>query len=169
MQRLQLLSTSMCVYLLLSIETWYQILILRFAGFMIVSRDCLIPFYVHHFVGRWNGISVPSITFKQKVKYTPLTKFPLPQLKLQAKDFTYGEGPWGSNRLRTAMAKHMNRHFHTVVPIDKEELLFANGVTSLCTMLAFCIAEPGDGILMSSPIYQAFPLDFGLAAKYAFS
>jgi hypothetical protein len=34
------------------------------------------------------------------------------QFKFEAKDFSYGTGPWGSPRLRKAMANHMNRHFH---------------------------------------------------------
>jgi len=80
------------------------------------------------------------------------------------KTFTYGEGPWGSGRLRQAMAKHMNKHFHPIIDIKADEILFANGVTSICEMLGFTIAEPGDGILIGQPIYQAFRGDFGTKA-----
>jgi len=79
--------------------------------------------------------------------------------------FTYGEGPWGTKRLRQAMAKHMNKHFHPVDDIRADEILFANGVTSICEMLGFTIAEPGDGILIGQPIYQAFRGDFGTRAN----
>jgi len=82
-----------------------------------------------------------------------------------AKTFTYGEGPWGSRRLRQAMAKHMNKHFYPVEDIQADEILFANGVTSICEMLGFTIAEPGDGILVGQPIYQAFRGDFGTKAN----
>ncbi|KAJ9630912.1 hypothetical protein H2203_001440 [Taxawa tesnikishii (nom. ined.)] len=81
-----------------------------------------------------------------------------------AKTFTYGEGPWGSERLRKAMANHMNKHFKPFEPVDANDIIFANGVTALCEMLGFSIAEPGDGILMSRPIYQAFQSDFGTKA-----
>lgn len=63
------------------------------------------------------------------------------------------------------MAKFINKNFNVLNPIDPEDLMFANGVTSLCEMLGHTIADPGDAILMSKPIYQAFQMDFGLKAK----
>jgi 1-aminocyclopropane-1-carboxylate synthase len=63
------------------------------------------------------------------------------------------------------MANHMHIHFPTYKPLHPDDLLFANGVTSLCEMIGYSIAEPGDGILLSRPIYQAFQLDFGMKAK----
>ncbi|KAL9632617.1 MAG: hypothetical protein Q9164_005210, partial [Protoblastenia rupestris] len=86
-------------------------------------------------------------------------------IKLDWKDFSYGEGPWGSPRLREAMAKHINRHFKPHTPIDANRLLFANGVTSLCEMLGFTICDPGDFVLLSMPIYQAFKSDLGSKAR----
>ncbi|KAI9835737.1 MAG: hypothetical protein M1819_001915 [Sarea resinae] len=91
-------------------------------------------------------------------------KFPA-QLELDAFNFSYGEGPWGCERLRKAMAKHMTKYFHPLKPITSDDLLFANGVTSLCEMLGYGIADPGDAILLSRPIYQAFQMDFGTKAK----
>lgn len=32
-------------------------------------------------------------------------------------------------------------------------------------MLGFTLADPGDGILFSRPVYQAFQVDFGITAK----
>ncbi|KAI7270793.1 PLP-dependent transferase [Hortaea werneckii] len=78
---------------------------------------------------------------------------------------SYGEGPWGTPRLRRAMAHHMNKRFHPIVPIRPDDLLFANGVSTICELLGFSLASPGDAILMSSPIYQAFAVDFGTKAK----
>ncbi|KAI9654444.1 MAG: hypothetical protein M1831_005410 [Alyxoria varia] len=83
-------------------------------------------------------------------------------IKLQANDFSYGEGPWGTRRLRNAMAKFMTKHFGALNPLNPDKLLFSNGVTSICEELAFTIADPGDGVLYSRPIYQAFQMDFGL-------
>ncbi|KAI7503670.1 PLP-dependent transferase [Hortaea werneckii] len=80
---------------------------------------------------------------------------------------SYGEGPWGTPRLRRAMAQHMNKRFHPVAPIQPDDLLFANGVSTICELLGFSLASPGDAILMSSPIYQAFAVDFGTKAQVA--
>ena len=63
------------------------------------------------------------------------------------------------------MAKHINRHFKPHTPIDANRLLFANGVTSLCEMLGFTICDPGDFVLLSMPIYQAFKADLGSKAR----
>ncbi len=63
------------------------------------------------------------------------------------------------------MARHMDKYFNTYEPVDADDILFANGVTSLCEMLGFTIADPGDGILLSRPTYQAFYFDFGMKAK----
>lgn len=93
---------------------------------------------------------------------------PPPKIQLEPKDFSYGEGPWGSQRLRKAMAKFITHRFHPGIPVDPEHLLFANGVTALCEMLALSICDAGDGLLLSRPIYQAFKNDFGISAKFAF-
>lgn len=63
------------------------------------------------------------------------------------------------------MAKHMTKSFKAIQPVDPADLIFANGVTSLCEMLAFTMFDPGDAILLPSPMYQAFPLDFGLKGR----
>ena len=67
--------------------------------------------------------------------------------------------------LRKAIAKHMTRYFNAIHPVDPEHLLVANGVTSLCEMLGFTLFDPGNGLLLPQPIYQAFPIDFGAKAK----
>ncbi|RMX88152.1 hypothetical protein D0868_14866 [Hortaea werneckii] len=84
---------------------------------------------------------------------------------LNNNQLSYGEGPWGTPRLRRAMAHHMNKRFHPYIPIQPDDLLFANGVSTICELLGFSLASPGDAILMSSPIYQAFAVDFGTKAK----
>lgn len=63
------------------------------------------------------------------------------------------------------MAAFINRTFNVQKKIAGDDILFANGVTSICEMLGFTIAEPGDGILFGRPIYQAFQIDFGTKAK----
>ena len=63
------------------------------------------------------------------------------------------------------MAKHITKYFPSIHAVDPDDLIFASGVTSLCEMLGWTIADPGDGVLFSRPIYQAFQVDFGTKAK----
>lgn len=79
--------------------------------------------------------------------------------------FSYDQGAWGSNRLRAALAKHMNRYFHPVEDVSPDDLLVANGCMSLCEMLGYSLFSPGDGILLSRPCYAAFESDFGTRAN----
>ncbi|KAI7212947.1 PLP-dependent transferase [Hortaea werneckii] len=102
-----------------------------------------------------NYIMIPEVS--QFTQIHPVT--------LNNNQLSYGEGPWGTPRLRRAMAHHMNKRFHPVIPIQSDDLLFANGVSTICELLGFSLASPGDAILMSSPIYQAFAVDFGTKAK----
>lgn len=58
-----------------------------------------------------------------------------------------------------------SRYFHPYEPINPENILFGTGCTGLCDLIGHSIAEEGDGVLMSSPIYQAFERDWGRRAK----
>ncbi|EMC98345.1 hypothetical protein BAUCODRAFT_23137 [Baudoinia panamericana UAMH 10762] len=75
------------------------------------------------------------------------------ELELSANDFGYGEGPWSGGRLQQALARHMNKNFKPVVEIQQHDIPMVNGVTTVSELLGCTIAEPGDGILMGSPIY----------------
>ena len=57
-----------------------------------------------------------------------------------------------------------NAGVHRFEP-DPEDLFVANGVTTINEMLAFCLCDPGDGILLASPFYPGFGLDFCLRAQ----
>lgn len=104
-------------------------------------------------------------TSENYIMLDEVARFSEARLGLSARDLSYGEGPWGSPRLRNAMAKHMTKYFHPAKPIDPDHILFANGLTSICEMLGFTIADAGDGILLPRPVYQAFQADFGTKAK----
>ncbi|EED13267.1 aminotransferase, classes I and II family [Talaromyces stipitatus ATCC 10500] len=69
---------------------------------------------------------------------------------------TYDEGPFGPERLRAAMAKLLNTYFHPVRPVSADHILFTSGVTSLNSIVALTLTDPGDGILLGQPIYGAF-------------
>ncbi|KAI4725572.1 PLP-dependent transferase [Aureobasidium sp. EXF-10728] len=87
------------------------------------------------------------------------------KIRTTSDTFTYGEGPWGRKRLRTAMANHMNNHFRPVSDVSPQDLIFSNGITSLLDLFGYAVASPGDGILISRPSYHAFSADFGARAE----
>ncbi|PWY82152.1 acc synthase [Aspergillus heteromorphus CBS 117.55] len=78
---------------------------------------------------------------------------------LDQNTLTYHEGPFGPNRLRTAMSRHLKTYFHPATPIDSSHIVFANGVTSLNAMCAISLTNPGEGILLGQPIYGSFAGD----------
>lgn len=110
----------------------------------------------------------PSLPFTnldhQHVMTKDVSDFANSKVQTTPRTFTYGEGPWGSERLRTAMSNHMNMYFHPFSDVYPDELVFANGITSLCELFGYAVGLSGDGILISRPSYQAFPSDFGAKA-----
>ncbi|CDM37894.1 unnamed protein product [Penicillium chrysogenum] [Penicillium roqueforti FM164] len=65
-------------------------------------------------------------------------------------------------RLPAAAAVHLNNILKPHAPIDPEDILVADCPTSLGSMLGHSLAESGDGILVSRPIYGRFELDYGV-------
>ncbi|KAF2655230.1 PLP-dependent transferase [Lophiostoma macrostomum CBS 122681] len=86
-------------------------------------------------------------------------------LDLQGVDFDYGEGPWGSVRLREGLAKFFNEFFQPHTNIDAADLTCMNGCSALFNMLSLTLGDPGDGIMLSMPSYVAFASDFGMVGK----
>ena len=82
-------------------------------------------------------------------------------------DFLSGQRITGEKltQQRKGMARFIDKNFGVYQAVDPADILFANGVTSLCEMLGWTIGDPGDGVLLSKPIYQAFQIDFGTKAK----
>ena len=73
---------------------------------------------------------------------------------------TYGDGPAGSLELRGAVASFIDREFASTVKVSREHVTIMNGVGSLVDAVCFCVAEPGDGILIVRPLYVGFLGDF---------
>ncbi|KAJ5625449.1 hypothetical protein N7510_001758 [Penicillium lagena] len=78
---------------------------------------------------------------------------------------SYGEGYTGTLKLRSAMAKHLNAHFRPAQAIDAEEITFAAGVTSLNEACALIFCDPGDAIMLVSPVYGAFNRDLSTRTR----
>ena len=78
---------------------------------------------------------------------------------------TYGDGPSGSYELRNALAKFVNNNFAPKEQLTKDHVTVMNGVGSVIDALCFCIAEPGDGILIVRPLYVGFIGDLEARAE----
>ncbi|KAJ1648597.1 hypothetical protein LPJ64_000179 [Coemansia asiatica] len=73
--------------------------------------------------------------------------------------------PNGSPTLRQEIAGIFNRHFYPANPIDAADIVVTNGCTSAIEMLAFAMCDPGDHILIPSPLYGALDNDMTLRAR----
>ncbi|KFZ19091.1 hypothetical protein V502_03817 [Pseudogymnoascus sp. VKM F-4520 (FW-2644)] len=78
---------------------------------------------------------------------------------------TYAGSTIGGVDLRKAVAKHINKYFNPAMPVGMKEVGIANGVTAICSMLAFILGDVGDGILLMRPIYGKFENDFTIVAQ----
>jgi aspartate/methionine/tyrosine aminotransferase len=75
-----------------------------------------------------------------------------------------GYGSRVTPRLLAALIAHLQKHFYPITPIEPGNILVTSNGTALGSMLGITLAEPGDGILVSRPMYGRFELDYGLAA-----
>lgn len=58
-----------------------------------------------------------------------------------------------------------NDYFNPYQPISGDNIKVTSAATALHEVLAFSLADPGDGILISRPMYGRFELDFGNKAQ----
>jgi 1-aminocyclopropane-1-carboxylate synthase len=79
--------------------------------------------------------------------------------------FLYRFSSAGGPLFPIAMANFINANFSPFLPVTKDNIITAGGVTGIEDMLAFSLGDPGDGILVSAPIYGRFELDFGNEAR----
>ena len=78
---------------------------------------------------------------------------------------TYGEGPAGTTALREHIASYVNDIFLPHIPIEDDHICMCNGAGSAVSNFAFCVGEPGDGILLSQPLYTGFFHDIPYNSK----
>jgi len=84
---------------------------------------------------------------------------------LDSSTLTYQDGPFGSKRLRQATSQFVNAHFSPSSKVTSNEISFVAGVTALNQILACCIAEENDGLLLGMPIYGSFVPDLQTTSK----
>ncbi|KAL2850651.1 pyridoxal phosphate-dependent transferase [Aspergillus pseudoustus] len=69
----------------------------------------------------------------------------------------------GTPELLTAAATFFNTFFNPSIPINRNQILATNGVTSLIDLVAWSICNPGDTVLYPTPTF--YMLNFNLAAR----
>nr|POF26389.1 isoform 2 of probable inactive 1-aminocyclopropane-1-carboxylate synthase-like protein 2 [Quercus suber] len=79
-------------------------------------------------------------------------------LTVTPRHLTYGEGAIGMLALRTTLARYIEDKFkpNPGIPVEAEHITVCSGTSSALSNLAFCIAEPGDAILVARPLYAGF-------------
>ncbi|KAL8658370.1 MAG: hypothetical protein Q9226_001046 [Calogaya cf. arnoldii] len=77
---------------------------------------------------------------------------------------TYGDGPYGSRALRSALSSFFNDYFHPIRTVFPEQLLVAGGVTSIIDLVTVGVTDEGDGILIGRPLYTSFAKDVSARA-----
>ncbi|WEW59118.1 hypothetical protein PRK78_004587 [Emydomyces testavorans] len=94
-----------------------------------------------------------------------MESFPSRQQKMQTSipkaAFTYNYCSASSNSLSAPLSRHINTHFKPCTPVSPSDIVTTNGVTALNDVLSYVLADPGDAIVVSRPIYGRFELDFG--------
>ncbi|KAI8363515.1 pyridoxal phosphate-dependent transferase [Mortierella sp. GBAus27b] len=74
--------------------------------------------------------------------------------------FGYGESPSGSKLLRNHLANNVfNRYFAPHEPVRAEHIVVAAGCSAIIDNFTFCVCDPGDGILITTPFYGGFNAD----------
>lgn len=78
---------------------------------------------------------------------------------------SYGEGPHGSERLRSTLASFINKFFSPFIPIENRHISISSGVTGSIERCAFELGDPGDAFLLGRPYYGAFSSEVGDRAQ----
>ncbi|KAF8941585.1 pyridoxal phosphate-dependent transferase [Dissophora ornata] len=80
--------------------------------------------------------------------------------------FGYGESPAGSKVLRNHFANNIfNRYFEPHQPVRADQIVLAAGCSAVVDNFTFCVCDPGEGILISTPFYGGFNTDIMAKSK----
>ncbi|PHH65767.1 hypothetical protein CDD81_1494 [Ophiocordyceps australis] len=86
-------------------------------------------------------------------------------VKFESQQFTYGFSHAGGPRFPAALAVHLNEYLKPHEPIVADNIKVTGSATPMHEILAWGLADAGDGILTSRPVYGRFELDFGNRAN----
>ena len=85
---------------------------------------------------------------------------------IPAEAYTYSGASNRGSRFNIAMAAHLNEHLNpvSVAKVEPAHIITASAQTAIHELLGLSLADPGEGILVSRPVYGRFELDFGNTA-----
>ncbi|KAF3483073.1 1-aminocyclopropane-1-carboxylate synthase 11 [Arthroderma uncinatum] len=117
-------------------------------------------------VAMFNATSNPSglISFgtaENSLVYDELTAYVNRNVQFDKSVWSYGYSSVGGKEFPAAMAGHINKYFDPIVPVKGSDILATNSVPTLSELLAFTLADAGDAILLSRPVYGRFEIDWG--------
>ncbi|CAF3506030.1 unnamed protein product [Fusarium graminearum] len=90
-----------------------------------------------------------------------LKEFADKSVTISNEDFLYRGSHAGGSRFPTALAAHLNEYLTPSSPITPDMIRCVGAATAMHDILAWGVADPGDGVLTSRPVYGRFELDFG--------
>lgn len=102
---------------------------------------------------------------ENKLMRDEITRYINENTRIRPWHLTYGEGPQGSTELLTELVQFVNREFHPFEPTENSHICVCNGAGNAVSQFAFCVGEPGDGILVGRPLYVGFFPDIENHAK----
>uniref|UniRef100_A0A7S4V4V9 Aminotransferase class I/classII large domain-containing protein n=2 Tax=Ditylum brightwellii TaxID=49249 RepID=A0A7S4V4V9_9STRA len=82
-------------------------------------------------------------------------------------DLIYYQPTSGRPAFRAAFASYLRRLLHLPSDLDEEGLILGAGCNAVLENLCFCLAEPGEAVLIPTPYYAAF--EFDLVARIGLS
>ncbi|KAH7161338.1 pyridoxal phosphate-dependent transferase [Dactylonectria macrodidyma] len=78
-----------------------------------------------------------------------------------APDFLYSSTQAGGVRFPRVLATHLNEYLRPHSAITPADIRCVGAATAMHDVLAWAVADPGNGVLTSRPVYGRFELDFG--------
>ncbi|KAL7746365.1 hypothetical protein RI367_008295 [Sorochytrium milnesiophthora] len=84
-------------------------------------------------------------------------------LAMTMEDFDY-DSMRGSDRLREEIVSLFKRKLGITIPLAPEHVTVHNGCTTCIELLAYVLADPGEGVMIPTPYYGGFDIDFPLRA-----
>lgn len=79
----------------------------------------------------------------------------------------YGSAIFGSEGLLNAAAGYFNTFFRPFTPLTGDNVLAANGVTSLIDLITWAVCEPGEGVIYLTPNFYMLGYDVTIRAGAA--
>ncbi|OAA55005.1 Pyridoxal phosphate-dependent transferase, major domain protein [Niveomyces insectorum RCEF 264] len=100
-------------------------------------------------------------TAENNLMHEELHHFVQKNVSIPQSAYAYRYSTMGGTRFPAALAAHINTFFRPAAPVRAQDVITASGLTAIHELLGYSLADPGEGILVSRPIYGRFELDFG--------